>query len=521
MALPINIKDLLEHKVVERARIDYKKGWNPEDVIHSMCAFANDIHNWGGGYIIIGVEEKDGMPILPPIGIKKNQIDKIQKEVLNISNRIIPNCHVIIDITSFMDKNIMIIWVPTGQERPYKAPKSLSDKNKGYHYYIRKGSSTCIAKRDEEKELSEISPRVPFDDRINYQQEIKDVDMKLIEKYLTEINSNLAENITNNDKIEILTRMNLIGGPPENLKPKNVALMFFNEYPDKIFPKTQIDVVYFPEGEGGDSFDEKVFTGPIHKIIESSLEYINTNFLREKVIKQEGKPESIRVWNYPYAALEEAIANAIYHRSYEIREPVEIRIYKEKIIILNRPGPNRSISNRDIKAFKFISRVYRNNRIGDFLKDLHLTEGRGTGIPKILLKLKQNGSPLPVITTSKERDYFMLEIKINPYFVEKESGESNQLSAKNVQEWHQVGTKLALSSKHEKIIVNCKKPIALVKLMDVLERKDRTKFRNTILKPLLKEDLIRMTIPDKPKSSKQKYIITEKGRKYLEENKIK
>ncbi|MBZ9685776.1 hypothetical protein G9F72_005375 [Clostridium estertheticum] len=47
---------------------------------------------------------------------------------------------------------------------------------------------------------------------------------------------------------------------------------------------------------------------------------------------------SIRVFNYPYAALEEAIVNAVYHRSYEVREPIEIRIDAEKIIILNYRG---------------------------------------------------------------------------------------------------------------------------------------------------------------------------------------
>jgi len=62
MNLPINIEKLIKGEVVETERIKYKSGWNPEDVIHSMCAFANDINNLGGGYIVIGVEEKDGVP---------------------------------------------------------------------------------------------------------------------------------------------------------------------------------------------------------------------------------------------------------------------------------------------------------------------------------------------------------------------------------------------------------------------------------------------------------------------------
>ena len=49
MALPLNIDDLIHQRKVESARIEYKKDWNPEKVLHSVCAFANDIDNWGGG----------------------------------------------------------------------------------------------------------------------------------------------------------------------------------------------------------------------------------------------------------------------------------------------------------------------------------------------------------------------------------------------------------------------------------------------------------------------------------------
>lgn len=58
MALPINVSDLINRRVIESARIEYKGDWNPEPILHSICAFANDIDNWGGGYIIIGIEEE-------------------------------------------------------------------------------------------------------------------------------------------------------------------------------------------------------------------------------------------------------------------------------------------------------------------------------------------------------------------------------------------------------------------------------------------------------------------------------
>ena len=60
MALPVNINELLSGRIVETERLEFKEGWNPEAVLHTMCAFANDVNNWGGGYIVIGIGEKSG-----------------------------------------------------------------------------------------------------------------------------------------------------------------------------------------------------------------------------------------------------------------------------------------------------------------------------------------------------------------------------------------------------------------------------------------------------------------------------
>jgi ATP-dependent DNA helicase RecG len=90
MAIPITIHQLLESSVVESARIEYKKAWNPQAVLHTLCAFANDIDNWGGGYIVIGLSETSGQPILPPTGLPAESLDSTMKELLEISKRIKP-----------------------------------------------------------------------------------------------------------------------------------------------------------------------------------------------------------------------------------------------------------------------------------------------------------------------------------------------------------------------------------------------------------------------------------------------
>jgi ATP-dependent DNA helicase RecG len=67
-ALPINLSNLLRRRTVESDRIEFKARWNPDAIIRTLCAFANDFENWGGGYIVIGQDcDADWRPAHPPV----------------------------------------------------------------------------------------------------------------------------------------------------------------------------------------------------------------------------------------------------------------------------------------------------------------------------------------------------------------------------------------------------------------------------------------------------------------------
>ena len=118
MPLPINIDDLLHGASVEWARLEFKEGWNPEAVLRTICAFANDFHNLGGGYIIVGVAERDGRPVLPPIGISPDQIDAIQKEILNFGYHAIqPAYHPISSPYQIDGVTILVSWMARARLR--------------------------------------------------------------------------------------------------------------------------------------------------------------------------------------------------------------------------------------------------------------------------------------------------------------------------------------------------------------------------------------------------------------------
>ena len=166
--LPLNIADLLHRRVIESERIEFKAGWNPEPILHTLCAFANDFQNLGGGYIVIGVEAEDGEPSLPPRGVPRGQLDRIQQELLRLGNLIQPAYFPVVGIESYQGREVMVLWAPGGQSRPYKAPRKPFSDDKQHHYYIRRYTSTVVAKDAELHELISLTASVPFDDRINH-----------------------------------------------------------------------------------------------------------------------------------------------------------------------------------------------------------------------------------------------------------------------------------------------------------------------------------------------------------------
>jgi ATP-dependent DNA helicase RecG len=127
----------------------------------------------------------------------------------------------------------------------------VTAKHKIWKYYIRRYSSTCEAKGDSEQELLNLTAKVPFDDRYNQPARIVDLSKPLMQAFLQEVGSALADDAPGLPVEALARQMNVAGGSTESPWPKNVGLLFFNETPERFFPGVQIDVVWFPEGAGG------------------------------------------------------------------------------------------------------------------------------------------------------------------------------------------------------------------------------------------------------------------------------
>ena len=419
MAIPITIDKLLTENIVEWARIEFKEGWNPGTTLKTISAFANDIDNWGGGYIVIGAEEKDGKVVRPVKGISPDSVDQIQKEILKYCKYLRPVYLPQTEPVYFDGKMLLLVWCPGGYDRPYACPKTPDSKNSEKIYYIRKLSSTIEATDIDVKELMSLAHNIPFDDRVNPKAEMKDLKYPIIKNYLQNVNSSLLDDIDNLDAEQLARNLRIADGPAEYYKPLNVGILFFNDNPENFFPYSQIEVINIPDPTG-QGMEERIFTGPIDEQLRDALKYIKNNIIAEKVFKVSYEAEAVRIKNYSYEAIEEFLSNAIYHKSYQIHEPITVRIEADKIEITSTPGPDRSISDDDIKRYQMRTRRYRNRRIGDFLKELHLVEGRNTGIPTAIKAIKENGSPLPMLLTDEERSFFSVIIPIHEAFEKNE-----------------------------------------------------------------------------------------------------
>ncbi|MCK5521042.1 MAG: putative DNA binding domain-containing protein, partial [Candidatus Marinimicrobia bacterium] len=399
MNILVSIENLLSGNFVEDTRMEFKKGWNPKAIMRSVCAFANDFENEGSGYIIIGVEEDNGKALRPVKGFNPNDYEKIQKELIGYCNLILPPYMPRLSLEEIDNKHVLVIWVPAGSNRPYKVPDDVLTKGKTNNFRIRQFSSSVVPNSEQETELIQLTAKIPFDDRVNTLSGINDLDFGLMREHLAKTGSKLFEESAKMKIEELADNMNLCQGAKEHLFPINVGLLMFSNNPNKFFRGIQIDVVEFPEGLGAKNFKENTFEGPIQKQLQNVLSYFQTHIITSKVLKYADRAESDTIFNYPYEAIEEALSNAVYHRNYELPDPIEVRILPGTIEIISYNGVDPSLKQSDFDRGVIRNRRYRNRRIGEFLKELNLTEGKGTGIPTMLRVLSINGSEAPKFDT--------------------------------------------------------------------------------------------------------------------------
>ena len=266
------------------------------------------------------------------------------------------------------------------------------------------------------------------------------------------------------------------------------TVMNFCPYPQAYFPQLCIVATVVPGkemgeiGEQGERFlDNQRIEGNIQEMLDGAMQFVNRNMHTKTIIDPNTGKREDRT-DYPITALREAILNALVHRDYSVHTegmPIQITMYEDRIEIRNPGGLYGRIK---IDQLGKVQPDTRNPIIATELEVLKVTENRYSGIPTIRRAMHEYGLPQPEFLD--ERGSFIVKLyrcRESALSIQNEISKSNDL------------------------ILFCKIPRTRKEICEFLGLSSVTYAIQTHVMPLVKQGLIKLSIPDKPKSPKQLY----------------
>ena len=209
-------------------------------------------------------------------------------------------------------------------------------------------------------------------------------------------------------------------------------------------------------------------------------------------------------WQYPLEALRELLLNAVVHRDYKNASDIVIKIFDDRIVITS---PGRLFGNltiEDLKRDDYVSSI-RNKLLAESFYLIGEIEKYGTGFVRIRQWLKDY--PDVSFTLDETGDHFRVVMALAP-------DKNGQAPDKHRTNTGQAPDKLT-------ILEFCRQPRSAKEIMAFLDMKHRETFMKNYIHPMIQEGLIKFTIPDKPRSPQQKYVVTASGTNELDPKKEK
>jgi len=434
----------------------------------TLSSFSNQDE---GGVIIFGVDESDDYAIK---GVYNPQ--DLQKKVTEQCKQMEPSVRALFTVCEINDKTIVSAEIPGVDisKRPvfYKGVGRIKGS------YVRVGESDEPMSEYEIYSYEAFRNRTRDDIRVVEGASLKLINKERMNQYLEAVRNERKNLYDNVSESEILEFMGIVKDNALTL----AGLMTFSMYPQAYFPQLCITAVSLPgteQGEIGDDgerfIDNKRITGAISDMLEEAVEFVRTNSRTKTIIDDNGhrvdKPE------YPIKAVREAILNALVHRDYSVHTenvPIRIEMYRDRMEIVNSGGLYGKIS---IDALGKVRPETRNAALANMLELLNITENRYSGIPTMRKEFANAGLPTPIF--SVVHGEFKVVMK-NGLFEKKGSNE-------------------------ESLLDFCSTPRTRAEIVAFVG-KSKNHVMSHIVGPLVKENKLRMTIPDKPKSSNQKFV---------------
>jgi len=273
--------------------------------------------------------------------------------------------------------------------------------------------------------------------------------------------------------------------------PTMAAVLLFSPYPQAYFPQLGITAIVIPGvelgevGAEGERFsDNKRIEGKITDMLEGALNFVRTNMKTRTIIdpqsgKRTDKPD------YPMTAVREAVLNALVHRDYSIHTegmPIQLHIYEDRLELRNPGGLYGRIR---VDQLGKLQPDTRNPVLAVAMEVLRETENRYSGIPTMRRELKLAGMPEPEFQDI--RGGFTVCFRKSGV----RSAQSEQLHGGD-------------------LLTFCKTPRSRKEIANFLGLSSVHYVSQTHIAPLVERGLLGITIPEKPRSSRQRYFTVEK-----------
>jgi predicted HTH transcriptional regulator len=409
MAYRIDLKELAQR---ESEQVEWKENGDDKDVMSSIVktisAFANDISNFGGGYVICGAKEiKDahGFPAVKYTGLTANKLKEIEGKVTQhcrdyISPSVVP---IVQELENPEDAStrILVFIIPASYEaHTYRDGNSTN-------YYVRISRETREARNGVFTQLMIKKQKIEyFDKRVNNKASEADLDLLLFRDSMHQMRllvpeKSLEDYLSEKDQIHALIPPLFAKTPLDSsLHPKNfTVLLFGKEQSITRFYTGAYSILSIYNGidRSEPTAERHTFTGSV--IIQSKKVIDLLNSQAYTVFdKTNRKPNQVK---YPIRALQEAVVNAIVHRDYEIPEPIRITVFIDRIEIKS-PGT----LHWGVDKAKFLkgkaSAKWRNQSFAEVFNRLQLAQSEGQGIPSIFRTMKEEGCPDPIFEIEED-----------------------------------------------------------------------------------------------------------------------
>jgi len=482
----------------ESRRLEFKEALPKGDQLaRSVVAFANG----AGGKVVFGVRNEPRRIV----GIPEDKLFLLEERISSlIFDRCAPIIIPEIYIQAVEGNSLLVVEIFPGPQKPYY----LKSKGKHKGTYIRIGSSNRPASHEMLETLERQRRKISFDALPVQDVSLEELDLDRFKRdYRKATGRHLQDSHLKN--------MGLFVEEQNRLWPANAAVLLSDSPARKrLFPYAKIECARFKGTDTKVFLDQASIDEPIYAAIEPCLTFIKKNIALGSRIGEVFREDR---WEYPLEAVREAIANAIIHRDYSILgSDIKVAIFDDMLEITS-PGPLPD--TLPIEELGTGRSEIRNRVLAPVFKDLKLIEAWGTGIQRIRNELV----PYPEIELILQEAGYAFQVQLLRkkkvvFGTRKDSEESStEARPKSVPSLSQVCPKSVPSSVFLAFLDFAREPVSIAGLMKVTGQTNRSRFRRNILRPLLDADVLEMTIPDKPRSSKQKYRLTEKGRKVLKE----